>query len=78
MKRVRRRMICFGGVIGFLLDLLHFLLQEWSRFDACLLLAIAISGLVLVLVPSRNLSIGISIAVISGIAGGVAWQRRHR
>jgi hypothetical protein len=66
-------------MIEFLLDLLHFLLQEWSRFYACLILAIAISCLVLLLVPSRNLSIGISIAIIiSGIVGGVAWERRYR
>ena len=66
-------------MIEFLADLLHFLFREWSRFYACLLLAIAVSSLVLVLVPSRNLSIGISIAlIVCGIVGGVAWERRRR
>jgi len=66
-------------MIEFLFDLLQFLFKEWSRFYACLLLAIATSSLLLLLVPSRNLSIVVSIAVIlAGLIGGITWERRRR
>lgn len=66
-------------MIEFLFDLLHFLLKEWSRLYSCLLLAVATSSLVLLLVPSRRLSVVVSIAVIlAGLIGGIAWERRRR
>ena len=58
-------------------ELLELLFGWWRRFYACLLLSIAISGLVLWLVPSRSWSITIAIVVIViGIVAGVVWERR--
>jgi len=58
-------------------ELLELLFGWWPRFYACLLLALAISGLVLWLVPSRGWSVTISIVVVViGIVGGVVWERR--
>jgi len=66
------------GVIG-LLELLELLLAEYRRFYACLLMAMAISGLVLTFVPGRTLSIILSlVAFVSGIVGGVGWERASR
>jgi hypothetical protein len=58
-------------VLSELLELLH--------FYACLLMAAAISGLVLAFVPRPTLSIMLSIvALASGIAGRVWWERASK
>ena len=60
----------------FLSELLELILAPWRPLYACLLMAMAISGFVLWLVPERKLSIILSIAVITtGIIGGVWWER---
>ena len=62
------------NVLGELLELVF---GWWRRFYACLLLSLAIGGLVLSLVSSRSVSISISIAVVvTGIVAGVIWERR--
>jgi len=58
-------------------ELLELVFGWWRRFYACLLLSLAISGLVLWLVPSRSWSVTISIVVVViGIVAGVVWERR--
>ena len=65
-----------GHVLSAIVDVL---VQEWGRFCACLLLALAISALILVLAPARTLSIILSISVTaSGLVGGVWWERTSR
>ena len=58
------------------MDLIELLLGERRRLYACLLLAFANNGFILWLVPDRDLSILLSIAVaVVGIIGGVIWER---
>ena len=58
-------------------ELLELVFGWWKRFYACLLLSLAISGLVWWLVPSRSWSVTITIVVVViGIVGGVIWERR--
>ena len=66
-----------GELLSYVLsELFNLLGQERRRFYACSLLALAISGLILGLVPASNLSIILSIAVIAtGVIGGVWWAR---
>jgi hypothetical protein len=65
-----------GHVLSVILD---YLAQEWRRFYACLLLALATSSFILWLVPACILSIVLSIAVITtGLIGGVWWEHANR
>jgi hypothetical protein len=65
-----------GQVLGVLFELLG---EEFRRFYACSLLALAIAGLILAFVPARTLSIVLSITVLAtGIVGGVWWERASR
>jgi len=66
----------FLEIIGqILLDLLSW---SSSRLCACILLSLAMSALVLWLVPSRGWGIAISIGmVVLGTAAGVMWENRN-
>ena len=74
------RMNVLDELLGHVLSVIfEYLAQEWRRFYACLLLAIAISSFILWLIPARTLSIVLSIAVFTtGLIGGVFWERANR
>lgn len=54
------------------------LLASW-RFYVCLLLALALVGLIYFLIPDRGVCLGLSIpVVVIGMGSGIYWQRRNR
>jgi len=54
------------------------LFASW-RFYACLLLSLALVGLIYLLIPDRAICLGLSIPVaVTGISTGIVWQWRNR
>jgi len=56
-----------------------FEILAWWRFYLCLLVSLALVGLVYWLVPDRSLCLPLSIPVaVVGIGAGIVWQWRNR
>ena len=60
-------------------DFMCAVFSQWQRFYACFLVSLAVAGFLLWLVPSRTLSIGLTVDTVAiGIVGGVFWECRSR
>lgn len=65
-------MVLFG-------ELLVLFLSQCRRLYACVLLGLAASGFILWLVPSQNLGLIATLAVVTmGVIAGVLWERASR
>jgi len=73
----RPRLMIMLEFLEFISGIFEFL--AWWRFYLCLLLSLALVGLVYWLVPDRSLCLPLSIPVAAiGIGTGMVWQWRKR